>query len=128
MTMTTWVFAEEISGEPSSTSLEMLTKARTFGGDLAAVYAGTGSDEAFAALGAHGAAKVFHIETGDALPTAGLAVAMAGMVSEHQPDLILFGMGFTDRDVAGRCSPTPSTSSLMATRSRWSARSSAGPR
>jgi len=104
MTMTTWVFAEEISGEPSSTSLEMLTKARTFGGDLAAVYAGAGSDEAFAALGSHGATKVFHIETGDALPTAGLAVAMADMVSEHQPDLILFGMGFTDRDVAGRLS------------------------
>lgn len=104
MTMTTWVFAEEIAGAPSSTSLEMLTKARTFGGELAAVYAGAASDEAFNALGAHGATRVFHIETGDALPSAGLAAAMAAMVAEHQPDLILFGMGFTDRDVAGRLS------------------------
>ncbi|MCJ7726591.1 MAG: electron transfer flavoprotein subunit alpha/FixB family protein [Acidimicrobiia bacterium] len=104
MTMTTWVFAEEISGSPSSTSLEMLTKARGFGGELAAIYAGAASDEAFATLGAHGATKVFHIEIGDALPSAGLATAMAAIAGEHQPDLILFGMGFTDRDVAGRLS------------------------
>ena len=104
MAMTTWVFAEEVAGAPASTALEILTKARGFDGDLAVVYAGAGSDEAFAALGAHGAAKVFHIETGDALPSAGLAEAIAGLAAEHDPDLILFGQGFTDRDVAGRLS------------------------
>ena len=35
--MQTWVFAEEIEGAPASLALEMLSKARTFGGDLAAV-------------------------------------------------------------------------------------------
>ena len=45
---TTWVFSEEANGAPSSLSLEMLTKARSFGGDVAAVYLGSGSDEAFA--------------------------------------------------------------------------------
>jgi len=104
MAMTTWVFAEEVAGAASSTALEMLTKARSFEGDLAAVYAGAGSEEAFAALGAHGATKVFHIETGDALASTGLAAAMADLAAEHEPELILFGMGFTDRDVAGRLS------------------------
>jgi electron transfer flavoprotein alpha subunit len=82
----------------------MLTKARAMGNDAAVVYAGEGSDEAFAALGAHGASRVFHIETGGSLPAAGIAATIADLVAEHEPDLILFGMGFTDRDVAGRLS------------------------
>lgn len=102
--MQTWVFAEEIEGAPTSLSLEMLTKARTFGGDLAAVYLGAGSDAAFATLGAHGAAKVFHLVPGEILPAAGAAAALAGLIAEHQPDLLLFGVAFTDRDVAGRLS------------------------
>jgi len=104
MAMTTWVFAEEITGAPSPSALEMLTKARSLEGDLAAIFVGNGSDDAFASLGAHGATKVFHIETGDALPSSGVAEALAGLSAEHGPDLILFGMGFTDRDVAGRLS------------------------
>jgi electron transfer flavoprotein alpha subunit len=82
----------------------MLTKARSFGGDVAAVYVGGGSEDAFAALGSHGATRVFHIDPGDALPAPGVAAAMAALAEEHQPDLIMFGMGFTDRDVAGRLS------------------------
>lgn len=102
--MQTWVFAEEIDGAPTSLSLEMLSKARTFGGDLAAVYLGAGSDAAFATLGAHGATRVFHLVPGDSLPAAAAAAALAGLIAEHQPDLLLFGMAFTDRDVAGRLS------------------------
>ena len=102
--MQTWVFAEEIDGAPTSLSLEMLSKARTFGGDLAAVYLGAGSDAAFATLGAHGATRVFHLARGDGLPAAGAAAALAGLAAERQPDLLLFGMAFTDRDVAGRLS------------------------
>jgi electron transfer flavoprotein alpha subunit len=102
--MRTWVFAEEIGGAPASTSLEMLTKAGSFGGELEAVYLGAGADDAFAALGAHGATRVFHMEPGDALPPAQVTAAMADLVGEHGPDLILFGMGFADRDVAGRLS------------------------
>jgi electron transfer flavoprotein alpha subunit len=102
--MQTWVFAEEIDGAPTSLSLEMLSKARTFGGDLAAVYLGAGSDAAFATLGAHGAAKVFHLVPGDSLPAAAAAAALADLVAQHHPDLLLFGLAFTDRDVAGRLS------------------------
>ncbi len=50
-----WVFVEEANGAPSTIGLELLTKARELG-DVTAIYLGTGSDEAFAALGAHGAA------------------------------------------------------------------------
>jgi electron transfer flavoprotein alpha subunit len=102
--MQTWVFAEEIEGAPTSLALEMLSKARTFGGDLAAVYLGAGSEAAFAALGAHGATRVFHLVPGASLPAAAAAAALAGLIAEHHPDLLLFGVAFTDRDVAGRLS------------------------
>jgi electron transfer flavoprotein alpha subunit len=102
--MQTWVFAEEIEGAPTSLALEMLSKARTFGGDLAAVYLGAASDAAFAALGAHGASRVFHVTPGDGLPAAATASALADLVAQHHPDLLLFGTAFTDRDVAGRLS------------------------
>ncbi|NIR36392.1 MAG: electron transfer flavoprotein subunit alpha/FixB family protein, partial [Actinobacteria bacterium] len=88
---TTWVFSEEANGAPSSLSLEMLTKARSFGGDVAAVYLGGGSDEAFAALGAHGAGTVYHLDAGDALPAGPVASAIAGLVAEHGPSVIMFG-------------------------------------
>ena len=58
---TTWVFVEETEEGPATVGLELLTKAREFGGDLAAVYLGAGSDVNFAALGAHGATKVFQL-------------------------------------------------------------------
>ncbi len=71
MAITTWVFAEEIAGAPSPSALEMLTKARSLEGDLATILVGNVSDETLAALGANGASKVFHMETGDALPSSG---------------------------------------------------------
>jgi electron transfer flavoprotein alpha subunit len=102
--MQTWVFAEAIDGAPGALALEMLTKARSFEGDLAAVYVGEPAEEAVATLGAHGATTVYSIDPGDSLPAAGITAALAGLVEEHAPDLILFGMGYTDRDVAGRLS------------------------
>ena len=53
---------------PAPIGLEMLTKARTLGGDVAAVYLGEGSADALAELGRHGAATVYQISTGDDLP------------------------------------------------------------
>lgn len=102
--MQTWVFAEEIDGAPGSPVLEMLTKSRSFGGEVAAVYVGTGSEEAFATLGSHGASTVFHIDPADALPSAGVAATLATLAGERRPDLLIFGMGYLDRDVAGRLS------------------------
>lgn len=99
--MAIWVFAEEIDGSLNDGSLELLAKARSLG-DVSAFYVGSGSQEAFSALGSHGAAKVYHIEPGDALPSAGVAVAFADVLQAEGGDVVLFGPGNTDRDVAGR--------------------------
>ena len=100
----TWVFVEETEEGPATVGLEILTKARELGGELSAVYLGAASDENFAALGAHGASKVFHIAPTDALPAAAVAAALVDLAAQHSPDLILFGLTYTDRDVAGRLS------------------------
>ena len=95
-----FVFSEENGGKPSTISLEMLTKARSFGADVAAFSVGVGSDTYFAALGAHGAAAVHHLDPGDTLPSAAAAAALAGLVGPG--DVVFFGLTPTDRDVAGR--------------------------
>jgi electron transfer flavoprotein alpha subunit len=99
--MATWVFCEEQNGAPSVSSLELLTKARSWG-DVAVFYVGTGSDDAFAALGAHGATTIHQLDVGDALPAPLAAAAMAELIAAD--DIALFGMGYTARDVAGRLS------------------------
>lgn len=96
-----WVFVEEINGAPSPLGLELLTKARDLG-DVTAVYLGTGGDGPFATLGDHGAASVFHADSGDRLASGPMAAALADKATADSPDLILFGQAYTDRDVAGR--------------------------
>lgn len=96
-----WVFVEEERTGPATLGLELLTKARELG-DVTVVYLGSGSDEAFATLGEHGAARVLHAHAGDALPSAPLAAALAERAESEGPDLIMFGQSYTDRDVAGR--------------------------
>ncbi len=101
--MTTWVFSEEIDGHASASALELLTKARTFG-DVTVFHIGAGSDLAYAELGAHGATTVYHLAIDDRLPSAPAAAALATVAEEQGAGLIMFGMGNTDRDVAGRLS------------------------
>ena len=99
--MTTWVFCEEQSGEASPSSLELATKARSWG-DVTAFYVGAGSDSAYAALGSHGISRIHQLDVGDALPAPAAAASLAELIGED--DLVLFGMSSTDRDVAGRLS------------------------
>ncbi len=96
-----WVFTQEMNGEPSSLSLELLTKARTLG-DVTAIYVGAGSDAAFATVGEYGAANVLHVDPGSQLVSGTVAATLAAAVAESAPDLILFGQAYDDRDVAGR--------------------------
>jgi len=102
--MRTWVFVDGQSGSPAANALESLTRARQVGEDVAAFYVGPAGEAAFAALGEHGASAVYHLETGETLPAAEAAAAMAELASTDAPDLIMFGMGNTERDVAGRLS------------------------
>ena len=97
--MGVWVFAQDSDGLPTAGALELVTKAQTLG-DVSVFYVGTGSDAAWEALGDHGATSVHHLDTGDTLPSGPAAAALAGLVADA--DLVLFGMGNTERDVAGR--------------------------
>lgn len=99
--MTTWVFCEEQSGSASASSLELTSKARSWG-EVEVFYVGPGSDDAYAELGAHGAAKIHQLDAGHSLAAPIAAAALAELVGDD--DLVLFGMGNTDRDVAGRLS------------------------
>jgi electron transfer flavoprotein alpha subunit len=97
--MNLWVFAEETDGAPSTGSLELISKALAHG-DVSVFYVGAASESAFAALGDHGASDVHQFDAGDALASAPAAAAMAALVDGA--DIVLFGAGNTDRDVAGR--------------------------
>jgi electron transfer flavoprotein alpha subunit len=99
--MTAWVFAEELDGAPSDTSLELLAKARTHN-NVTVFYVGGGSDAVWATLGEHGASKVYHLDPGDLLPSAGAASSLADLLDAGDAEVVLFGAGNTDRDVAGR--------------------------
>ena len=101
--MKTWVFAEEVSRAPTPLALELLTKARSLG-DVTAVYLGT-SDDGITELGRYGAGAVLKMTPpGQALPAAAVAAALAELCEAGAPDLLLFGLAYTDRDVAGRLS------------------------
>ena len=101
--MATWVFAEEANGVLNPGALELVTKARTFG-EVNVFYLGNGSDGSFAALGDHGASAIYHLDAGEALPSGSAAAALAALISQDAPTLVMFGSGTTDRDVAGRVS------------------------
>jgi electron transfer flavoprotein alpha subunit len=99
-----WVYAETHGGEAARPALELLTKARELGDEVAAVALGAGATEAAKVLGEHGAVKVFAGD--DAVFDEHLAQprveALHKLVQEHQPNLILFASSYDSRDVAGR--------------------------
>jgi electron transfer flavoprotein alpha subunit len=102
--MKVWVWADVTEDGPSSGTLEVLTKARDLGDDVAAVALGPGAKAATGPLGEHGATNVFASD--DEVYSRHLAQprtqALAALVEEHEPDLILFPTSYEARDVAGR--------------------------
>ncbi|MDX2381616.1 MAG: electron transfer flavoprotein subunit alpha/FixB family protein [Acidimicrobiia bacterium] len=100
-----WVFAQAIDGEPTTGTLELLTKARELGGSVAAFVGGDAAG-AEAALGDHGAATVF--ATGDLagkLPGVAVSAAMQATIDGGEsPDLIMFPQNYEGRDVMSRLS------------------------
>jgi electron transfer flavoprotein alpha subunit len=101
---TVWVFAEIGPDGPTSTTLELVTKARALGDTVAAVALGPGSTSAAATLGAHGAQTVYASDKAvyDECLARPAAHALHALVQEHAPDLILFATTYGSRDVAGR--------------------------
>jgi electron transfer flavoprotein alpha subunit len=100
-----WVFAEAAEGSPTSTTLELLTKARGLSPSVTAFVAGD-IGELAAPLGDYGATKVY--ATGDlagALPGVAAAAAMQALIEGGDvPDLILFPQDYVGRDVVSRLS------------------------
>ncbi len=99
-----WVYAEVTPEGPSASALELLTKARALGEDVAAVALGPGATEAAPILGTHGASTVYLSD--DTVYAESMARpaahALAELAEAHGPDVILFSSSYDARDVAGR--------------------------
>jgi electron transfer flavoprotein alpha subunit len=101
---TVWVYAEVTPDGPNATALELLTKARSLGDQVAAVALGPGATAAVPALGEYGAKTVFasdDVVYSDALGQPA-AHALHQLIEQHRPDLMLFSTSYDARDVAGR--------------------------
>ncbi len=103
---TIWIVAEATDGEVTSTTLELLTKARDLADTVGCVYAGDDADDIAETLGEYGCETVY--QTGDldgALVGVPLAAAIAEAVeSGDGPDAILAPTTYDGRDVAARLS------------------------
>jgi electron transfer flavoprotein alpha subunit len=106
MTLSTlWVLAEPSNGSFTSTSLELLSEARSLASSVAAITWGEGGSLA-ALAGEYGATTLYSVgELGGALPGVPLAHAIEALVaSVGAPDAILIPATYDGRDLAGRLS------------------------
>ena len=99
-----WVYAEVTPEGTSPSALELLTKARSIGDEVAAVALGPGATAAAPALGEHGAARVYASDEQVYADTLGQPAAhtLHALIREHTPDLVLFSTSYDARDLAGR--------------------------
>jgi electron transfer flavoprotein alpha subunit len=100
-----WVFAQEANAKPTPVSLELLTKARSLGGNVSAFVPGDASAIA-AALGEYGAGTVYATgDLGGVLPGPAVSAAMQAVIDGgNAPDLVLFPQNYEGRDVMARLS------------------------
>ncbi|MHB1502353.1 MAG: electron transfer flavoprotein subunit alpha/FixB family protein [Acidimicrobiales bacterium] len=101
-----WVVAEVNDGVPTTTTLELLTEARSIATTVEAISWGPSTASAAGVLGEYGASVVHDIgDLGDALPGVPVAAAMAELVASGDvPDVMLVPASYDGRDVAGRLS------------------------
>jgi len=102
-----WVYAEHHDGKLKKASIEAMgvgkTLASGLGGALAAVLVG-GTDEITADLGHYGAGKVYRIEGAahESYTGEGHAAAIAAIVKEKEPAVLLMGCTAEGRDLGPR--------------------------
>ncbi|HTT86514.1 MAG TPA: electron transfer flavoprotein subunit alpha/FixB family protein, partial [Acidimicrobiales bacterium] len=101
-----WVVAEVVDGNPTTTTLELLTQARSMASTTEAVAWGAGTASAAGELGNYGATTVHDVgDIGDVLPGAPVAAAIAELVrGGNGPDVVLVPASYDGRDIAGRLS------------------------
>ncbi len=101
-----WVLAEAADGKVATSTLEILTKARTLADTVECVYGGGDADAIAGTLGAHGASKV--LATGDLTGRlAGVPVASAiaaAVAAGTGPDAVIAATSYDGRDIMGRLS------------------------
>ena len=102
--MKIWVFAESENSNPTTATLEMVTKARELGATVEAVYVGTDADAVATGLGEYGVSKVHAVDPQGGLVGVVGAAAIAGLVAAEAPDLILFAQTYDGRDAIARLS------------------------
>jgi electron transfer flavoprotein alpha subunit len=103
---TIWVFAQVAKGAPTSATLELVGKARSLGGTVAAFLGGEATPEVAAALGEHGATTVYATgDLGGTLPGPAVSAAMKAVIDGGSaPDLVLVPQSYEGRDVVSRLS------------------------
>jgi electron transfer flavoprotein alpha subunit len=103
---TIWVLAEVADGAPITTSLELITAARSLAGTVEAVAWGEGTESVAATLGDYGVTTVHDVgDLAGSLPGAPVAAAIAAAVQAgNGPDAVLFPATYDGRDIAGRLS------------------------
>jgi electron transfer flavoprotein alpha subunit len=101
-----WVLAEVADAAATSTTLELLTEARSMGSTVVAVTWGTETASVAGTLGDYGATSIYDVgDLGGALPGAPVAGALAAlMAAGDRPDVILVPASYDGRDIAGRLS------------------------
>jgi len=101
-----WVLAEVADGAVISTSLELISHARSLAGTVEAVAWGADTAAVAGVLGDYGVTTVHDVgEIGGSLPGAPVAAAIAAAVAAGTgPDALLLPATYDGRDVAGRLS------------------------
>jgi len=100
-----WVVAEVVDGAPTTTSLELVSHARSLADTVEAVVWGDGASAA-GTLGEYGATTVHDVgDLGGALPGSPVAASIAaGVTAGSGPDAVLLPATYDGRDIAGRLS------------------------
>ena len=99
-----WVVTEPADGTFTTTSLELLSHARTLSSNVAAITWGSGATLA-AQAGEYGATTLYDVgDLAGALPGVPVAGAIASLVGSGAPDAILIPTSYDGRDIAGRLS------------------------
>jgi electron transfer flavoprotein alpha subunit len=101
-----WVLAEVADGAPLTTSLELISRARSLAGSVEAVAWGDATASVAGTLGEYGVTTVHDVgDLAGSLPGAPVAAAIATAVAAGTgPDAVLFPATYDGRDIAGRLS------------------------
>jgi electron transfer flavoprotein alpha subunit len=100
-----WVVVEPSNGALTTTSLELLSHARTLADDVRAITWGDDVAALAAEAGEFGASTLYDVGAlAGALPGVPVASAIALLVAGSAPDAILFPSSYDGRDIAGRLS------------------------